>query len=228
MKDVYKYFDKTTFAVLLCLVFTGVFIIFSASRDMSQTYWSKQLLWIGVSLIAFVVFFKFKIEMVFRFCTLFYAVLIFALLVQMIAGGMVAGTKSWVKTGLFSVQISEFIKIPLALLLAKTLAKISVLHWKEFFKLAAIIGVPFILIALQPDLGTAFMLLSFFVAAILLKKVRVIFIVSLLIIGLAGAFATWTYVMKDYQRSRIVSYLNPEKHKKTSGYQIIQSKIAIG
>jgi rod shape determining protein RodA len=228
MKDVYKYFDKFSFVTMISLVISGIIVIYSASRGMGHPYWSKQLLWLGISSIAFIIFFRVKTDVAFRFCFLFYVILIAGLCLQSIAGGIVAGTKSWVKTGLFSIQISEFIKIPLALYLARTLAKIPDIHWREFFKLAAIIGSPFILIAIQPDLGTAFMLVSFFIVAVLLKKMKVFLVVFILIAGVACAYIAWNYVMKPYQRDRITSYLNPEKYRKSSGYQIIQSKIAIG
>lgn len=228
MKDVYKYFDKATFFALLALSCTGIVIIYSASRGMNQVYWSKQLLWLGVALVAFMIFFKVKTETAFRFSLLVLIVLCFVLGIQAIAGTLVAGTRSWIKTGLFNIQISELVKIPLALVLARYLSKVPYVDWIEIFKIAGIIVIPFFLIATQPDLGTAFMFFAYFVAALLLKRTRIILLVSLVVIALLSGVAGWYFVLKDYQRGRITSYLDPEKHRKTSGYQIIQSKIAIG
>jgi rod shape determining protein RodA len=106
--------------------------------------------------------------------------------------------------------------------------KFSIIDWKAFFQLLVVIGVPFVLIAAQPDLGTAAMLISFFIMAIFLKKIKPVIII-LTLIGIIGlSFYAWNYVLKPYQKNRVVAFLNPGKYKKSSGYQIIQSKIAIG
>lgn len=228
MKDILKYFDKLTFSILMLLTVSGIIIIYSASSGMNQPYWSRQLLWLAFSFIAFWVVFKLNTDLVFRYGFAFYAILTFLLASQLLAGEIISGTKSWIKTGLFNIQVSEFIKIPIALFMAKYLTKISLIDWKCFFKLAVIIGSPFMLIALQPDLGTAFMLLSFFLTAILLKKIKITIVIFSLLVMLAGFLTTWNYVLKPYQRDRVAAFLNPEKYKKSTGYQIIQSKIAIG
>jgi len=228
MKDILKYFDKLTFAVLMLLVFSGIVLIYSASSGMNQSHWSKQIIWLGVSLVAFFVVFRLKTELFFKFGFTFYVALTVLLVVQILAGEIISGTKSWIKAGFFNIQVSEFIKIPIALFLAKYLAKISKIEWKEFFKMIVIVGSPFILIALQPDLGTAFMLTSFFIIAILIKRIKLSIIVFCLIVMAAGFLTTWNYVLKPYQRDRVIAFLNPEKYRKSTGYQIIQSKIAIG
>lgn len=228
MKDFLKYFDKLTFFILLLLATAGIVMIYSASAGGSLAYWSKQLVWLIFALVAFFIVFRIKIELVFRFAFVAYALLVTALAAQIVAGEIISGAKSWIKTGFFNIQVSEFIKIPLALFLAKTLNKMGVIEWRDFFKLLVIIGAPFILIAMQPDLGTASMLLSFFIIAILLKRIRTSIIIVSIVVLTGGIMATWNYVLKPYQKDRIISFLNPEKYKQSSGYQIIQSKIAIG
>jgi len=228
MKDIIKYFDKFTFFVLLALAGTGIILIYSASSGMGQSYWTKQFIWLGLSFIAFVIVFRMKTEFLFRLSFPAYIIIILILAAQIAAGEIVSGTKSWIKTGFFNIQVSELVKIPLALFLAKTLPRISFIDWKAFFRLGAIIGIPFILIGLQPDMGTAFMLCSFLAAAVLLKKIKIPIVVFSLLFVMVGSLVTWNYVLKPYQQERIISFMNPEKYKKSSGYQIIQSKIAIG
>ncbi|MCP4147427.1 MAG: rod shape-determining protein RodA [bacterium] len=228
MRDFLKYFDKFTFLVLILLPVTGIILIYSASYGTGESYASKQSLWLLFSVIAFFVIFKIRTEIVFNFSFLSYVFLAVMLAVLIAAGQIVAGTKSWVKMGFFNIQVSEFIKIPLALYLAKTLTKMSQIQWKDFFKLLAIVGIPFILIAVQPDMGTAFMLTSFIVFSAILKKVRPVIVVVTLLVIITGSYTAMTYVLKPYQQARIKSFLDPQKYKKSSGYQIIQSKIAIG
>lgn len=228
MKDYFKYFDKLTFLALMALTFAGIIMIYSASSGMQQTYWSRQFLWLLFSLVAFFVVFRIKTEVVFRFVFIVYVAVILALAAQILVGEIVSGTKSWIKTSFFNIQVSEVVKVPLALVLAKYLTKISTIQWPEFFKLLAMVGVPFLLIALQPDMGTAFILTSFVLMAIFLKKIRFPILVFSLIFVVLAAYGTWNYMLKPYQRARIVSFLNPQKYKQSTGYQIIQSKIAIG
>lgn len=228
MKEFFKFFDKFTFLILLMLAFTGIVLIYSAAHTSEQSNFTKQLLWLLVAVTAFFVIFKIKTEAIFNLSFVFYVILVGALVLQIGAGRIISGTKSWIKMGFFYIQVSEFIKIPLALYLAKTLTKFSIIDWRSFIKLMIILGVPFVLIAMQPDMGTAFMLTSFMIFAVILKKIRPVIVIFTLVIITAGALGTWNYVLKPYQQDRIISFLNPEKYKKSTGYQIIQSKIAVG
>lgn len=235
MKDAFKYFDKIAFAALICLTCFGIVLIYSASTGMDKAYWAKQLLWLFFSLVAFFVAFRFKTEKIFQYTIPFYVILIIILAIQILAGEIISGAKSWIKTGFFNIQVSEFIKIPLALYLAKVITKMSTIQWKDFFKLCILIGIPFLLIAMQPDMGTALMLMSFFIITVILKGIRPTIIIISLLALIGGSFVAWKYmgkyvekVLKPYQVERIIAFLNPGKYEKSSGYQIIQSKIAIG
>jgi rod shape determining protein RodA len=119
-------------------------------------------------------------------------------------------------------------KIALAIVLSKYISKIRKIEWKEFFMIGIILGIPFVLIALQPDMGTASVFASLFLTAVLLKGIKKSIIVFLIITITFSSFLLWNYFLKPYQKDRITSFLNPEKYSRSSGYQIIQSKIAIG
>lgn len=228
MKDFFKFFDKFTFLTLVLLTLTGIILIYSAAQTLEQPYFTRQLLWLFVSIIAFFLFFRIKTEFFFNASFFIFAVLVAILVLQIVTGRIISGTKSWIKMGFFNIQVSEFIKIPIALYMAKLLTKMSVIGWRGFIRLLTIVGVPFVLIALQPDLGTAFMLGSFLIFAILLKKIKPAIIIFTLAALTAGAFTAWNYVLKPYQKARIMSFLNPEKYKQSAAYQVIQSKIAVG
>lgn len=228
MKDFFKFFDKFTFLILLLLALTGIILIYSAAHTLEQSHFTRQLLWLLVSIFAFFLFFRIKTEFFFNASFLIFVALVAILVLQIVTGRIISGTKSWIKMGFFNIQVSEFIKIPIALYMARVLTKMSIIGWRGFIKLLAIVGIPFILIALQPDLGTAFMLASFVIFAILLKKIKPAIIIFTLVALTAGAFTAWNYVLKPYQKARIMSFLNPEKYKKSAGYQVIQSKIAVG
>ena len=228
MKDLLKYFDKITFFIVLFISIIGVFLIYSASYTETSTYYNKQILWLAFSIIVFFFVFRLRTEMIFRYGGLFYFFIIGVLLFQLVSGKIVAGTKSWIKFGFFSVQVSEFMKIVLAIVIAKYITKINKVEWKELITLGAIIGLPFILIALQPDMGTALIFASLFITTVFLKGIKKSIIVFLIVIMIAASFFLWNFFLKPYQKDRITSFLNPELYSKSSGYQIIQSKIAIG
>jgi rod shape determining protein RodA len=142
-----------------------------------------------------------------------------------------AGAKNWLNLGFIRIQPAEFIKIGLVLALARWYhthtAEEARWHWKLVFP-AAMIGIPFLLIAKQPDLGSAMI--------IGLTGAAVMFMAGLhwgVIATVAGAAVAFIppfvmFVMHDYQRNRVLTFLNPEKDPSGTGYNLIQSKIALG
>ena len=228
MNDYLKYLDKFTFIVIIIISLSGILLIYSVSQSLEQSYYLKQLLWLSISLIAFFIVLRIKTEFVFRYSLALYIILCIILSIQLIAGRIVGGTKSWLKFGFVGIQVSEFIKIPIALYIANILSKIRIINWFTFCKLISLLGIPFLLIAVQPDLGTAFILASFIIISILLKRIKLSIIFVSIIFIIIGSFLSWNYILKPYQKNRITSFFNPEKYSQSSGYQIIQSKIAIG
>jgi rod shape determining protein RodA len=228
MKDYFKYFDKFTFVLLIALTLIGIFLIYSAGFPLKESNYLKQIAWLIFSLLVFFIVFFLKIDFIFRNAFALYLALLFILALQIFVGHISAGTKSWFRLGTIGMQFSEFVKIPLALFMAKTLTKFELINWLEFFKLIILIVLPVFLIALQPDLGVSFVLCSFIPVIILLKKNRPIILITALILALLCGVVGWNSLLKDYQRNRIISFLHPSEHKSSIGYQIIQSKIAIG
>jgi len=228
MKDYFKYFDKFTFALMLLLALIGIVLVFSAGFALKETNYLKQTAWLLFSLLVFFIVFSLKIEFIFRNALVAYLGLMGILALQLLVGHTLAGTRSWFRLGSIGMQFSEFVKIPLALFLAKTMTGFRVVGWKEFLKVMALIAAPVSLIVMQPDLGVSFVLCSFIPVIFLLKKIRpLIVVISLLLVLLCGMVG-WNSLLKDYQKNRVISFLNPTKYKTSSGYQIIQSRIAIG
>jgi rod shape determining protein RodA len=228
MKDYFKYFDKFTFVLLLALTLIGIFFIYSAGFPLKETNYLKQAAWMLFSLIVFFIVFFLKIDFIFNYAFAAYLGLLAILALQLLLGHTLAGTKSWFRLGSIGMQFSEFVKIPLALFLAKTMVGFQLINWKEFLKLIILIAAPVFLIVLQPDLGVSFVLCSFLPVIVLLKKIRPLILVTSLILVLLCGMVGWNSLLKDYQKNRVISFLNPAKYKTSSGYQIIQSRIAIG
>jgi len=228
MNEKWKFFDKISFIIMLSIILLGALLVFSPTYKSGENYFTKHLIKISFSMLLFFVVLNIRTSTIFRWRVPLYAALLTVLLLQLAVGRVMAGTKSWIKMGFLTVQISEFAKIVAALFLAKYFTKTGILNWNSFAKTAAIVFLPFVLIALQPDLGTAFMLISLILFGIILKRIKLSIIVFLLVGLLAGSFLMWNWGLKEYQRERIISFMNPEKYSRSSGYQIIQSKIAFG
>ncbi len=144
----------------------------------------------------------------------------------------IAGTQRWINLGFFHLQPSEPAKLILVLVLARVYSRSDVgskgYGLLDLIKPGILTAVPFVLILVQPDLGTALMLGILFVSMTLFVKLRWSTMGILGGAGLVMGFLGWKFALKDYQRRRIETFLNPESDPMNHGYQIMQSKIAVG
>lgn len=160
-----------------------------------------------------------------------YAVTVLLLLATLIFAPVIRGSQGWLVYGPLRIQPSELARIGLVLVLARWFASNppgQIRSLRELWKPAAIVAVPVGLILLQRDMGVA--LLTLLVAATFLLFVRVplrawLGVAALGLVGLAGL---WTHGLRDYQRSRILDFVDPGRDPLSSGYQVIQSTIAVG
>ena len=154
--------------------------------------------------------------------------LIFLLLVELV-GDISKGAQRWLNIGFMRLQPSEFLKLTMPLTIAAFFAKETLPPRKinliiAFFLLA----IPTVLIALQPDLGTAILVATSGFIAIFLAGLSFWWIGTGVLLGATALPIMWNYVLHDYQKQRVLTFLNPESDPLGSGYHIIQSKIAIG
>ncbi len=141
------------------------------------------------------------------------------------------GSQRWINLGFFRLQPSEPAKLILVLVLASCYSKKEVdngYRLRDLIMPGALTAIPFVLILIQPDLGTALMLGILFVSMTAFVKLRWSTVGILGAFGAAGGFIGWKFLLKDYQRRRIETFLNPEGDPMNHGYQIMQSKIAVG
>ena len=160
---------------------------------------------------------------------LIYAALLGVLVYVLYKGDVQMGAQRWISLGAFNLQPSEFAKIGLALLLAKFFGENrGAPGWTDLAIAAVLTALPFALIAKEPDLGTAVILLPvlFGVAYLAGMPVRVFGVLSLCLLLMAPI--AWQFALKDYQKARIVSFLDPSQDAKDAGYQQIQARITVG
>jgi rod shape determining protein RodA len=158
----------------------------------------------------------------------FFSTSLFLLLTVLIAGHIGKGAERWLNLGLFKFQPSELMKIAMPMMLAwyftdKPLPPTKI----QLLTAAALMSIPTILIAKQPDLGTALLIFASGCCVLLLAGISWRMIGSFFAISIATMPIVWHF-MRDYQRERVLTFLNPARDPLGAGYHIIQSKIAIG
>ncbi len=222
--------DWVLIGLVLLQALIGVFFIYSSSHFLAGQYHVRQLVWIAVSLAALVfvliVDYKFFVSL----SVYFYGLIVAVLAATLVFARLVAGTRSWITLGLMQLQPSELAKIVMILVFARLFAdyKGAVLTTSHTLLALSVAGLPLLLIVLQPDLGTAMTFLAIVGGAFLLaglkKRTIALFVVAALAVGAGG----WNFVLKDYQKRRVTTLINPQGDPRGSGYQVIQSRIAIG
>jgi len=168
-----------------------------------------------------------------RFAPLLHFFVIILLVLVLIYGTGGAGSRvqRWLQMGPLYFQPSEFVKFSLILYLAHYFSdsrRVGDLGVKGVLWPAMVTFIPFLLIVRQPDLGTAATLIFIFIAIIILVGIRFKLILISTFLAVISFPFIWIFVLKEYQRNRIVTLINPELDPLDQGYQIIQSKIAVG
>ena len=158
-----------------------------------------------------------------------YGLSVVALAGLLVAGHSIAGTRRWIRLGGMTFQVSEIAKLVIILLVAAYFAdkRMKVVTWGDLIKLGLLVGVPTVLVALEPDLGTALTFVPIVVAGVVFAGIRWQHIA---VLGLAGVLALpvgWT-VLRPYQRERLMTFIHPTQNVQGSSYQVTQTKIAIG
>ena len=156
---------------------------------------------------------------------------IIALLIYVLFFGAVrGGSRRWIDLGAFNLQPSEFAKATLALVLAKFFgeSRRGTVTRVDLLIAAALTAVPVLIIARQPDLGTAVTLIpvAFAIAYVAGMPMRLIGILA--VVGVLAAPVAWKFALQDYQKERVSTFLNPEQDARGAGYQQIQARITVG
>ncbi|MDH4227484.1 MAG: rod shape-determining protein RodA [Deltaproteobacteria bacterium] len=218
-------------AVTFSLAVIGLFNIYSATRLEDTPFYAKQLTWFIIGLIVSLPLILISYSTIEKFAYHIYGISIASLVLVLIAGTRIAGAKRWLSLGFMNIQPSELAKIALIIALAAYLSKKKADRWglgiRELIIPGLIFIVPFLLIAKQPDLGTGLILAAIAVSMILI--VRVTWVALILTCVSMAAFIPFAWrFLKDYQKARLLSFIDPSMDPLGSGYHTFQSKIAIG
>jgi rod shape determining protein RodA len=161
-----------------------------------------------------------------------YGVCVVALLAVLAVGQKVLGARRWIKVGPMHFQPSEWVKLILIIAVARYFANLGgrSLTWKDIFKAFALVGIPLLLVLKQPDLGTSLTYTPILIAGLFLGGINIRQALILSTCGLALVAGVWSSgkLLKPYQKARLTSFINPDNDPRGTGYQLLQSKIAVG
>jgi len=229
-KDKLFSFDFILLFLILSLGIISIFAIYSTEQGNFDYYTKSHLYRFCAFFLIFFVISFFNVKFWFNSAYLYYALILILLVIVYYFGVTSSGSKRWINLIFINLQPSELMKVSLILFLAKYYYKIpseNITSSRYIFVPLFVLLIPFLLVAAQPDLGTATLILAGGIATMWLAGLRMkYFIYSFaLFICLTPLGISF---LKPYQKSRILTFLNPERDPLGAGYQMIQSKIAIG
>ncbi len=230
-----KNFDWGLMALILLIGMVGLGILYSALTAGNETgaihiLFKKQMIWMGAGFIVMMIILVIDFRNLDKMNLFIYTICVGLLISVILFGQLGGGSRRWLLIGFVRIQPSELMKIALIISLASVYAASisnTGFNFRKLIKPAVLCVIPFVLIVNQPDLGTGLLLLLIAGSMTLFVKVerKVLYTVSGICI--AAAPLLW-YGLKAYQKSRILTFLNPDRDPLGAGYHIIQSKIAIG
>ena len=231
-----KYLKNIEWTVLICvgiLIVIGCVALYSATQSTNHDELIKQLIWLGVSVPIVIGILAIDYELIVKASPIGYGIVLI-LLVAVLFTKPINGATSWFVIGQISIQPAEFAKIFVILTLALVIGKVQENERKELSKplklgmCLLVVAVPVLFIIRQPDYGTA---IAFVVATIFMlfaagidkKYIIVSGVLTIILLPLL-----YFYILPDHAKARIDVFLNPDLDPRGSGYNIIQSKLAIG
>lgn len=228
-----KTIDWLLVAFIIPIILAGLATMKSfTSLESTGDFFSKQVIWVAIS---FSVFFLFSF-IDFRFLKrtdvlvtlfLFFS---FVLLLLMVLGNISNGAKSWFDFGFFSFQPVDIMKLILVLVLAKYFSRrhVEIRDIKHLFISFLYAFIPLILVLLQPDFGSAMIVLIVWFGMVFVSGISKTHLALVILSGVLIFASLWVFVFKDYQKARIYNFINPLADIHKTGYNVFQSTIAVG
>jgi rod shape determining protein RodA len=223
-------YDWWLLTLVLAICTIGVAEIYSATHASHLAgMHTKQLWWLGLGLVCLFVLSRIDYHLILDQAPVFYLIGLAALVAVLVVGHTRFGAKRWIPLLGQYLQVSELVKLIIIIQLASFFSEVRSDHLSlgDLLKAGMLVGVPLGLILLQPDLGTALVLVPMLVVGAFLAGLQWKHAAAIALIGILLLPVGW-HVLKPYQKDRITSFLRPEEDPKGSGYQLLQSKIAVG
>lgn len=214
----------------LLLSLIGLMTVHSASSEMTMDYLPRQAVWVAIGVAALLVALSLDYHVLLDLSIVFYGAGVLSLIAVLFAGVVRGGAANWIMIGPWQFQPSEFAKLGTCLFLARYLAGLNnrELTLRQIATAIGIVALPLLLVAIEPDMGGALMFTPIAAGMLLVAGVRVRWMLAAVLIAAALGAGVWSFGMKGYQRQRVLTFLSPERDPLGAGYQVRQSKIAVG
>ena len=233
-KRLLKNLDFTLLFVVIAILAYGCAMIYSASRGGSTAagYVERQLVWAVIGTIIAIAVASIDTSVYNKIAGKLYGSIVFLLIAVLVMGHSSKGAQRWIGVGSLQIQPSEFAKIIMIIALSVFLVKRSedIRSFKLFFNSFLYLSLPMLLIFKQPDLGTSLALLAIWIFTLFIMGTNIKNILIFIGAGMLLALIVWNTpgVLKDYQKKRVITFINPAADPLGSGYHVTQSRIAIG
>jgi rod shape determining protein RodA len=228
------HFDWGLLALTICLSICGIGTLYSATSgsDSSELIplFYKQIIWFGMGFLIMIPLLLFHYKHIDKWAPVIYICSIILLILVHFIGKHVAGSTRWLSLGPFTLQPSEPAKLAVTIMMARFFSKNITnrgLTLRHLLFPMALTGIPFLLVAIQPDLGTAGTIVLIAASMTVFTKIERKTFIGILIIILLIIPICWQF-LKPYQIERIMTLVSPERDPLGAGYHLRQSKIAIG
>ena len=231
-------YDWWLLAILATICALGVLEIYSATKGSSLAgMHMKQVRWLLIGFVLMFALSRLDYHLILDQAPILYLIGLASLAAVLLVGHTHFGAKRWISVPMLGelVQVSELVKLIIIIVLARFFAEVrsDELDLRDLLKAGMLVGVPLALILKQPDLGTALVLVPMlavgaFLAGLKWQHAGIFTLAGVLLVGAVFYPPVSKHILKAYQRERITSFLHPEEDAKGSGYQLLQSKIAVG
>lgn len=229
--NILKRIDITLFIAVCFLIAIGLIVIFSTSYSSSGVdflNFKKQAIFAFAGIIIMMALSFSDYRSLKDYTGVFYVFSCF-ILAAVLFSNVIKGASSWFDFGFLNFQPSELVKVIMVIIIAKYLSKtINCGAFKRIVISGIYILLPVFLIFLQPDLGSSLVIIFTWFAMLIILGIEKKYIIFFVIIGLLSFSGSWSFILKDYQKDRIITFLNPQFDPQGAGYNIIQSTVAVG
>jgi rod shape determining protein RodA len=225
-----RVFDITLFSAMLCIMLAGLFTM--SSFQISDSYFWKQGLWITITLLAFIFVSRFEYRFLkqTQVVVILYVSLLSILMLLFIVGHISKGAESWFSVAGVAFQPIDFMKLVLIIVLAKYFSRrhIVIANIRHIIVSGIYAFIPFVLVILQPDFGSAMVLVSIWLGMVLVSGISKKHLFLVIMIAVITFSVAWKVVFKPYQKARIMNFVYPLQDIRGTGYNAYQSTIAVG
>ncbi|MGP8253888.1 MAG: rod shape-determining protein RodA [Terracidiphilus sp.] len=229
----FRDFDWPLLLLILAMCGVSLLEVYSTTvHTRFSSFESKQLMFIGAGLAGMFVMSRIDYHRLLDISPWAYGIFVVSLVAVKLVGHKALGARRWIGIGPVQFQPSEWVKLVLILVVARYFSNLGGrnLTWREIFKSFAMVGVPMLLVLVQPDLGTTLTYAPILVAGLFLGGISLRQAAILAVCGTALIAGVWSSgkILKPYQKARLTSFINPQNDPRGAGYQVLQSEIAVG